>query len=55
MIEARITVTNVSAVSVPDQMPPAITGPRQLVEAVLAQSLSEAGTDGRAALAWNGP
>src|SRR5216683_6199052 len=52
MTEARITVINVSAVCVPDQMPPAITRPRQLVDAVLAQSLSEAGTEGRAALAW---
>jgi hypothetical protein len=52
MTEARITVMNVSAVCVPDRMPPAVTRPRQLVDAVLAASLSEAGTDGRAALAW---
>src|SRR6266851_3460504 len=52
MTEARITVMNVSAVCVPDQMPPAVTRPRQLVDAVLAQSLSEASINGRAALAW---
>jgi hypothetical protein len=33
-------------------MPPAIARSRQLVDAVLAQSLTEVGTDGRAALAW---
>jgi len=52
MTEARITVMNVSAVCVPDQLPPAVTRPRQLVAAVLAQSLSEVSTGGRAALAW---
>jgi hypothetical protein len=33
-------------------LPPAITRSRQLVDAVLAQSLTEVSTDGRAALAW---
>src|ERR1039457_4075629 len=33
-------------------MPPAIARSRQLVDVVLAQSLAEVGTDGRAALAW---
>src|ERR1035438_9010014 len=33
-------------------MPSAIARPRQHVDAVLAQSLAEVGTDGRAALAW---
>lgn len=42
----------VATVPVPDQMPPAITRPRHLVEAVLAQSLREKGPDGRPALAW---
>ena len=37
---------------VPDPLPPAITRPRQHVEAVLAQSLLETGGQGRAALAW---
>src|SRR6266851_6384304 len=55
MAAARINVMNVSALCVPDQMPPAVTRPRQLVVAVLAHSLSEAGTDGRAALAWEWP
>jgi hypothetical protein len=49
---ARITVVNVTVLRVPEQMPPAIARSRQLVDAVLAQSLTEVGTDGRAALAW---
>jgi hypothetical protein len=48
----RITVVNVTALYVPEQMPPAIARSRQLVDAVLAQSLTEVSTDGRAALAW---
>lgn len=52
MTEIRITVRNVSAVHVPDELPPAITRSRPLVEAVLAHSLRETGTDGRTALAW---
>jgi hypothetical protein len=52
MSTARITVNNVSTVRVPDPLPPAITRPRHLVEAVLAQSLHETGTQGRTALAW---
>ena len=52
MRAARITVKNVSAVRVPEQLPAAVIRPRQQVEAVLAQSLSEVGTEGRAALAW---
>ena len=43
---------SVTVVFVPGQMPPAITRPRHLVEAVLAQSLPEQGPDGRTALAW---
>ena len=52
MTTARINVVNVTALCVPEQMPPAIARSRQLVDAVLAQSLTEVGTDGRAALAW---
>jgi hypothetical protein len=37
---------------VPDPLPPAITRPRQHVEAVIAQSLLETGGQGRPALAW---
>jgi hypothetical protein len=43
---------NMTALHVPDEVPPAITRPRHQVEAVLAQSLIESGTEGRAALAW---
>jgi hypothetical protein len=46
------TVNIVTTIQVPDSLPPAISKPRQLVAAVLAQSLAEAGTQGRAALAW---
>jgi hypothetical protein len=53
MTTARITVNNVSTPSVPDTLPPAITRPRQLVAAVLAQSLLEMSTEGRTALAWD--
>jgi hypothetical protein len=42
----------VTTVHVPDQLSPAIVRPRAHVEAVLAQSLSETGPGGRAALAW---
>lgn len=49
---ARHTVNTVANIRVPDPLPPAITRPRQHVEAVLAQSLTEVGEDGRAALAW---
>lgn len=48
----RHTVSIVATIPVPDPLPPAITRPRQHVEAVLAQSLIEAGQDGRVALAW---
>ena len=41
-----------TTIRVPDPLPPAITRPRQHVEAVLAQSLLETGGQGRAALAW---
>ena len=37
----------------PEQVPPAITRPRPLIEAVLTQSLLEMGTAGRTALAWD--
>ena len=46
------TVNIVTTNWVPDPLPPVITRPKQLVEAVLAQSLSETGDEGRAALAW---
>ena len=45
-------MVNVTALRVPEQMPPAIARSRPLVDAVLTQSLAEAGTGGRAALAW---
>jgi len=53
MTVARLTVKNVSAVRLPEHLPAAITRPRQLVEAVLAQSLLEMGTEGRTAIAWD--
>src|ERR1022692_3352959 len=53
MTEHRPTVEPVPTVSIPDQLPPAIVRLRQLVEAVLAQSLLEMGDQSRAALAWN--
>jgi hypothetical protein len=40
-------------VRLPEHVPPAITRPRPLIDAVLTQSLLEMGTDGRAALAWD--
>lgn len=46
------TVRTVTTIRVPDRLPPAISRPRQHVEAVLAQSLLETGDQGRAALAW---
>jgi hypothetical protein len=49
------TTSNVECVAtvyVPEQLSPAVVRPREHVEAVLAQSLSETGPDGRAALAW---
>jgi hypothetical protein len=46
-------VKTVATVPIPDQLPPAITRPRQHVEAVLAQSIAETGEAGRAALAWH--
>jgi hypothetical protein len=46
------TVNTVTTIQVPDPLPPAIGRPTQLVEAVLAQSLAEAGDQGRAGLAW---
>ena len=52
MTEHRLTVEPVPTVRVPDQLPPAIVRSRQLIEAVLAQSLLEMGDQGRAALAW---
>jgi hypothetical protein len=42
----------VTTVHVPEQLSPAVVRPREHVEAVLAQSLSETGPDGRTALAW---
>jgi hypothetical protein len=42
----------VATVHVPEQLSPAVIRSREHVEAVLAQSLSETGPDGRAALAW---
>lgn len=52
MTDSPPTVNTVATIPVPDPPPPAITRPRQQVEAVLAQSLAETGEDGRAALAW---
>jgi hypothetical protein len=49
----RPTVKTMAAPSVPDALPPAITRPRQHVQAVLTQSLLEMGADGRTALAWH--
>ena len=46
------TVNAVTTIRVPAFLPPAITRPRQHVEAVLAQSLLETGDEGRAVLAW---
>jgi hypothetical protein len=46
------TVECVVTVYVPEQLSPAVVRPREHVEAVLAQSLSETGPDGRGALAW---
>ena len=46
------TVEYVTTVHVPEKLSPAVVRPREHVEAVLAQSLSETGPDGRAALAW---
>ncbi|MGP7998984.1 MAG: hypothetical protein ACLPKI_16950 [Streptosporangiaceae bacterium] len=40
------------AVHLPARLSPAVTRPREQVEAVLAQSLREVGPAGRAALAW---
>ena len=53
MTPPRLTVNVMNAPHVPDPLPPAITRPRHLVEAVLVQSLDEMGTEGRAALAWD--
>jgi hypothetical protein len=47
-----VSVEDVTAVHVPEQLSPAIARPRHHVEAVLAQSLREVGINGRAALAW---
>src|SRR6266568_1038686 len=46
------TVETVTMIWVPDPLSPAITRPRQHVEAVLPQSLLETGDQGRAGLAW---
>ena len=52
MMSTASTVECVATVYVPEQLSPAVVRPREHVEAVLAQSLSETGPDGRAALAW---
>lgn len=52
MTAARPTVNTVATIQAPDPLPPAIARPREHVDAVLAQSLLEAGSQGRAALAW---
>jgi hypothetical protein len=52
MSRTKANVSIVTGVRVPDPLPPAITRPREHVEAVLAQSLIETGQNGRAALAW---
>jgi hypothetical protein len=41
-----------AAIPVPDPLPPAISRPREHIQAVLAHSLVQAGGQGRAALAW---
>ena len=46
------TVNTVGVTDLPDELPPVIGRPRQHVADVLAQSLAETGSDGRAALAW---
>jgi hypothetical protein len=53
MAAIRPTVKSMSTVLWPEHVPPAITRPRQLIEAVLNQSLLEMGNDGRTALAWD--
>ena len=53
MAAIRPTVKSVGTVRLPEQVPPAITRPRHLIKAVVAQSLLEMGTDGRTARAWN--
>jgi len=53
MTEHRPTVKPVPAVRNPEQLPPAIVRSRQLIQAVLAQSLLETGDQGCAALAWD--
>jgi hypothetical protein len=52
MTSTASTVEYVATVHVPEKLSPAVVRPREHVEAVLAQSLSETGPDGRAALAW---
>src|ERR1700689_407024 len=44
--------TSRPAMHLPDPLPPAITRPRDQVQAVAAQSLTETGPHGHAALAW---
>jgi hypothetical protein len=51
-VAAYLPAAYLTAVRVPEPLSPAIVRPRQHVEAVLAQSLREAGPRGRAALAW---
>jgi hypothetical protein len=46
------TVSTVTAIQVPDPLPPAISRPAQLVKAVRAQGLLKTGDQGRVALAW---
>jgi hypothetical protein len=53
MTVARLPVKNVTTMRLPAHLPAAITRPRQLIEAVLAQSLLEMGAEGRTALAWD--
>ena len=52
MTNAWPTVNIVTSICVPDPLPSAITRSRQLIDAVMAQSLLETGDQGRAALAW---
>jgi hypothetical protein len=53
MTDDTPTVESMSIGSVSEQPPPGVTRPRQLIEAVRAQSLLETGNQGRAALAWH--
>lgn len=52
MLAARPIVNTMATIQVPDPLPPAIARPRENLDAVLAQSMLDAGGQGRTALAW---